>query len=163
MVSTWKQVRDHPNYQVNTDGYVLNATTQRVLKDWRVSSGYRVVGLGRGVRFYVHRLVTEAFLGKGLGLDVNHKNGDKSDNRLENLEYCTRSANQYHAALIGLKPRGEDSHLSKLDNEAARHIIETKGQTTHEEMARMYNVKSATVRAIRAGRRWRWLNKEVIG
>lgn len=63
----------------------------------------------------VHRLVMEAFfpirdLDK---VQINHKNGIKSDNRLENLEWCTRSQNQKHAVINGLKITNPENH-SKL-------------------------------------------------
>lgn len=56
-----------------------------------------------------HRAVAEAFIPNPSGLpEINHINGDKKDNRVENLEWCTRRQNAAHASIIGLLPTGED-------------------------------------------------------
>jgi len=68
-------------------------------------SGYPVLQLRRDNRSHainVHRLIAIAFLGERKGMHVNHINGIKSDNRIENLEWCTRSENMQHARRIGL-------------------------------------------------------------
>ena len=63
----------------------------------------------------MHRLVAEAFLGLS-DLVVNHINGDKLDNRLENIEYTTPEQNSAHAAKSGLYKKGEDHVNSKMSN-----------------------------------------------
>lgn len=72
----------------------------RVLKPWRDANGYRVVyvchdDLRRAVN--VHRLVAAAFHGDEPDHDVNHLDGDKSNNRPENLTWCSKSENMRHA------------------------------------------------------------------
>jgi hypothetical protein len=78
----------------------------RVLSPWRDSNGYEVVYLaypGRREAVNVHRLVAMAFLeDSGAGLDTNHKDGIKTNNRPENLEWCTRKENMAHAIKMGL-------------------------------------------------------------
>lgn len=78
-------------------------------------NGYQYVSLSKNNKkktFRVHRLVMEAFnpVNKIKGYDknytINHKNGIKTDNRLENLEWCTQSENQIHAFKNGLNPLG---------------------------------------------------------
>ena len=68
----------------------------------------------------VHRLVAEAFLGgPHPDLDVNHIDGDKTNNCIENLEWCTREENVRHAVRIGIRPgpRRQAVRINELDIE----------------------------------------------
>lgn len=79
----------------------------RVLSPKKSSDGYLWVGLykdGECTYRYIHALVAEAFLGRReTGMEVNHLNGRKGNNRPSNLEYCTPSENMKHAYRTGLK------------------------------------------------------------
>lgn len=71
-----------------------------------INSGYLIAKMyvnGKHTQRTVHRLVAEAFLGEQKGMDINHKNGNKKDNRLCNLEYCTRKENMQHCVRNGLR------------------------------------------------------------
>lgn len=70
------------------------------LTPFKKSNGYLSVGLC-GKKLYVHRIILECYTGLSK-LHCNHKNGLKSDNRLENLEWCTRTENMKHAYSQGL-------------------------------------------------------------
>ena len=99
----WKTIEDHPNYEVSSDGDVKNSKTGKILKPVATYNGYlRVTLNGRLCR--IHRLVADAFLVKGDGYtQINHKDGDKRNNRVDNLEWCTPSENIKHAHRMGLK------------------------------------------------------------
>lgn len=104
MKEIWKSILEKPWYMVSDTGRVRNTRTGHYLTPSKNNSGYYTVSLGRDTpgRF-IHRLVAEAFVdGCEPGLDVNHKNGDKTDNRRDNLEWCTRRDNVKHAFAIGL-------------------------------------------------------------
>ena len=80
---------------------------ERVLKSSPNSRGYHLVDLhrnGERLSASIHALVANAFIGKtdGRKIQVNHKNGIKSDNRAENLELCTQQENMKHAFALGL-------------------------------------------------------------
>lgn len=99
------------NYTITTDGIITNIITNKQLKGFKHStSDYRVVQLtidGVKKKFYVHRLVAETFLGKPKdnSMVVNHIDGDKTNNCLNNLEWVTRSQNSLHAINTGLTSR----------------------------------------------------------
>ena len=84
----------------------LRTVKTRVLRNNDNGSGYLQVQLSSGGERQprlIHRLVAEAFLPPEDGLVfVNHKDGDKANNRLENLEWCSRSGNMVHAYAVGL-------------------------------------------------------------
>jgi hypothetical protein len=94
----WRPVDGWP-YEVSSDGWVRSR--RRVLKPLPHPSGYRCVILSdapRKLMAYVHRLAADAFLAPDATRpEVNHKNGDKADNRVANLERCTKSENAIHA------------------------------------------------------------------
>lgn len=76
------------------------------LKLCKINSGYLIAKMyvnHKHIQRTVHRLVAETFLGKHEGLDINHKNGNKQDNRLENLEWCSRKENMEHCSRNGLR------------------------------------------------------------
>lgn len=100
----WKTVEDFPDYSINRSGRIWSRFTRAFRKDKDNGNGYRYINLSRdGVRYTrsVHRLVVATFLGES-DKHVNHINGDKTDNRLENLEYVTASENVQHAHDTGL-------------------------------------------------------------
>lgn len=113
-MALWKRIDDFPNYEVSDTGKVRNSKTNRILKQRLNTYGYDRVCLynsdGVSDRL-VHRLVAEYFCdGAASELDVNHKDGCKTNNNAENLEWCTRSHNVKHAYDNRLKtPSGPHS------------------------------------------------------
>lgn len=93
----WKPVKGlEDKYEVSNTGLVR--TKPRILKPYPAKKGgHHQINLGTHRRTYVHRLVAEAFLMTDPDRPwVNHKNGDPSDNRVENLEWCTPGENIAH-------------------------------------------------------------------
>lgn len=124
MTEAWKDIAGYEGrYQVSNAGRVkalsfmqryllrngreaFRRTKERIVAVQRINSGYLVAHLhfdNRRRAHLVHRLVAEAFACKSANLEVNHRNGDKGDNRAENLEWLTRKANHLHAINIGLR------------------------------------------------------------
>ena len=93
----WKKFRDF-DYLISNDGLIKRIKTGKIIKQSEIY-GYKIVCLtknGKHYHFRVHRLVGELFL-QITGSVINHKNGNRSDNRCENLEWCTQSYNVKHS------------------------------------------------------------------
>lgn len=104
-MGNFKRLTSYPDYAVNALGQVFSFKTYKILKPLISSVGYEQVCLYGGTgpkRPFIHRLVAEAFLGRS-NLDVNHKDGNPRNNKLENLEFCSRQENIIHTYRTGLK------------------------------------------------------------
>lgn len=101
------ETKQFGSYVVYPDGRVYSNFKKRFLKPYVSANGYERIKLYKNKTDWesttVHRLVATVFLEKPEGKDqVNHKNGIKTDNRVENLEWCTGSENQKHSWAMGL-------------------------------------------------------------
>ena len=135
----WLPIPDFPNYEVSSNGRVRNIKTNRILKGELVKGYPRVVLCDRGSYkpVTVHRLVADVFYdGDHDGFQVNHIDGDKTNNFIGNLEWVTCSENLRHAYRSGLrsapcpKPRKvrivETGEVFNTLSDCARHIGGTK-------------------------------------
>lgn len=117
----WKPIKAFPYHRISNLGRVKSyiGARPKVLKGGINSHGYRIVALAENKKLYIHRLVLEAFVGLcPKGYVTNHKNGNKLDNRLENLEWITPSENTQHAYRLGLMTKeGEDNSNTRLKSE----------------------------------------------
>ena len=117
MEEIWKQIKGgYEEYQVSNFGQIksLKNKNEKILHLYKDRQGYMNVRLckdGTVKKFKVHRLVTMAFIENLNGFpEINHKDGNKENNFVENLEWVTRSQNIKHAFDTGLKPRNSTGY-----------------------------------------------------
>ena len=93
----WSTIKDYPNYEVSSLGRVMNIKTGRIIKPAPLKNGYFIINLcnDKGIKsVFVHRLVAEAFILNPENLEtVDHINGDKSNNSVNNLQWMTQADN----------------------------------------------------------------------
>lgn len=114
----WKDIEGHPNHEVSDLGRVRNKKTGRIMKQFRGQNGYLQLQIDkRNER--VHRMVATAFLGGNhQELDVNHKDTNKENNCVSNLEWTTRSENIIHSFKHGIRKSNLTDDLRKKGSQA---------------------------------------------
>lgn len=96
-METWRKIAGS-QYLVSNEGRIKSLRSGRILKPWlNCATGYPQVRIGGRKKHSVHRLVACAFLGEFPDLFVNHKDGSRTNNNVENLEWVTHSGNMKHA------------------------------------------------------------------
>lgn len=162
-------------YQASTDGDIKSTRSGKILAVTLTPLGYGYVSLNMNGKQYkksVHGLVARAFYGLPAdGYEVHHKDSNRINNALENLEYVTHSENIKHSWAHGRITRkrqerqrgvnhfniGSDNPGSKLNGiqvSEIQKLLAQKKQTINE-IAKQYNVTAHAVSAINRGYVWR--------
>lgn len=133
MCNSFVSIKGYENlYGINKQGEVFSYRSRKVLKPIIKNTGYACVSLydisGRYKSKYIHILVAETFLGKeNKGLVVNHKDLNKLNNCVDNLEFITQEQNIYHSKINGkqIRNKGKDNKKSKevLQYDLQGHLI----------------------------------------
>jgi len=125
-LQNFRPIKDFEDrYFVSVNGEVYSKKTKRLLKPLENEKGYLSVELWRNYKRVVkkiHRLVAETFLENPRNLkEINHKDGNKQNNRAENLEWCTRSENLKHAYKMGLRITHTQNKLNQDKQLSHKH------------------------------------------
>lgn len=159
----WKPAFGFSAYMISSEGRVMNIVKQKGTRPGKIlkatnARGYlslRLRNNGKYEHAYVHRLVLKSFTADH-GVQVNHKNGIRSDNRLENLEWCDAAENLTHACRVLGKRRGShhwNTSITESDVLEMRHA-HASGESVMS-VTRRYDLSHATISRILNGRIWR--------
>lgn len=191
MKETWKWIDGYPNmYQVSNFGRVRSVDRDvycevspnklqhifgKILKQRLNKKGYPIVYLskdGKQKTIAVHRLVAKAFIDNPLSLpQVNHKDGCKTNNNVDNLEWCDNSYNQKHAHEIGLYPTYEETMgwgrparavaMLDLNTGEVLKTFKTLASVKRETGINQFNVRSVCLglRNHAGGYGWKFINE----
>ena len=116
MKEIWRDIPFDNKYKVSNLGNVFSKKTNIIMKQNTTKKGYKRVQLSNGKRYLVHRLVAETFIPNPESKpQVNHIDGNKQNNCVDNLEWCTQSENMRHALTNSLKvmPKGKNVYNAK--------------------------------------------------
>jgi len=159
--STLGRIRSKDSWVNNRHFVSLKLRKGRIRQLCPDKAGYLKVGLYKGykgITTTVHRLVALTFLPNPENKpQVNHKNGKKWDNRVENLEWCTMAENRQHAFATGLQSqKGEKNTQAKLTLEKAVEIRErhAKGERIYL-LVKEYGVSQGCITEIINNRNWK--------
>ena len=159
-----KQIKDYPNYSVSKEGEITNILTNKKLSQYNMK-GYMRVNLCNEYghkRFLVHRIVAENYIdNKENCKEVNHINGIKSDNRIENLEWCTRSHNLKHAYDNNLRDNVAKVAVVQLDK-SKNYIAEYKSiaEASKKSSIKPQNISHCINKKQKTAGKFIWLRKE---
>ena len=177
----WRIIEEFTDYSISDNGqikrikYKKGYNSGRLLKPARIKCGYLRVDLYNGGKRpkhkLIHRLVLENFkpIENMNNLDVNHKDGNKENNSLYNLEWLTRSENHKHAYSNKLKTqKGDFNNNSKLKSEEvwlikrilnSKHYKNKKISLTY--ISKMFKTTHQTISAIKNNKLWKHIIYEV--
>jgi hypothetical protein len=156
------EVKDY--YTINNKGEIYSINSGLMKTRDRAGTDYQIINLkvnqGGSKTFRVHRLVMMVFqpIDNPEDYEVNHKDGNKKNNQLSNLEWCTASENQKHAFANGLqKPRrGSRSNWAKLSEQDIQKIFTLREEgLTQREIGEYFNCSPSNIGYILRGKTWK--------
>lgn len=148
-------------YFVNIKGDIFNKDKVQ-MRPQKHTGGYLVIRLWnpdtrKHEQRYIHRIVAKVFLDNPNKYKyVNHIDGNKKNNCVENLEWCSAKDNTKHAYDNGLAKHGEKSTSSKLTQDQVNEIRSTykKGKITYVELGKIYGISKQQIERIVNKKRW---------
>jgi len=158
MNEIWRDIPSLPYYQASSLGRIrslpgrtkFSRKTICYLKCRENSTGYLRFGIPGNKTFFVHRAVAEAFLGLANGLTVNHKDSNRKNNNLDNLEYMTQSENIVHARNLGrIKKAFSLEQVLEI-----KKIKQNDPNVSSYDVASKFKVNATSIQKIWSGSTW---------
>ncbi len=164
----WEPIPEFTHYEASTCGRIrsLRFDKIKIMKPAIIQRNYRQVNLsfGTGHKHYlVHRLIASTFLpNPNSKQEVNHRDGNKANNQVANLEWISNQENITHAVNSGIRGQGERHHRSKLTEQDVRWIYaaHSKGSETAQQLADRFAVSVVQIRNILRGTSWSHLSND---
>jgi len=166
----WEHIPNYPDYMISKTGEIRSLDKivnfsggkrlrkGRVLKQWITVAGYKRVSLYNcdGQKFLVvHRLVAQTFMPNPENKScVNHKDCNKQNNRIENLEWVTNMENSNHAKVNNRLPCGENHKSSKFTLEQIMKIRENPERLSRRKLSIIFKTSHSHIRRIQENQVW---------
>lgn len=151
----WRDIKGFKNYQISNKGRVRRKLLHgkyRILKTYARPDRYVAAAIFRNKKHfhvYVHRLVAIEFLrSPRTGEEVNHRDGNKANNCIQNLEWVTVSENAVHAFKLKLRKSGTQSINSKLTLKQVRSIYRKRYKISSITLSKQMKVSKPVILSI---------------
>ena len=154
-------IKDFEKYSITRDGRVWSSKRNIFLSAGLAGKGYPMVVLWKDGKAYarlIHRLLGLAFIPNPENKsEINHIDGDKTNNYLNNLEWATPHENRLHAYRLGLAGSGENHHQAKLKQSEVDYIREqyASGKYTQTRIANVFGVSTSLIQKIVNRIKWK--------
>lgn len=156
-------------YDIYPDGSIISHSFNhngKHIKSHKSYNGYLRVPINvdkKRLTFSVHRLVALTFIPNPKNLPtVNHIDGNKQNNNMDNLEWASVKDNVLHAHKIGLRNyTGEKNPKARLTNSQVRQIFKLRGKLTQIKIAEKFNVSRSAISCIFSGQNWKFIKAEL--
>jgi hypothetical protein len=156
------KIKEFPKYEISDMGVIRHIESKRIKSQYVSSTGYYMVsfygGNNKSKPQRVHRLLAKVFIPNPKKHPfINHIDGNKLNNKLNNLEWCTNSHNIEHAFRMGLiNNTGVNNGMSKLNDIKAKEIktLLNKGYSQYR-IARLYKVSRSAILKIKLNLTWK--------
>lgn len=158
----WRIVPSYPQVEASNLGRIRSSKNKIIKSIYVDKQGYCRIGIwikDKTIVVRIHQLIAEAFHGfkSNKSIFVNHLDGNKSNNNIENLEICTPKRNSNHAKDIGLISIGENTYNALLKNWQVQwiHIMYLYGATFTEIREKFNLPKKYNISRVLDGKRWK--------
>lgn len=154
------KIANFENLEISKSGVIRNRNTLKIKSQYVGSTGYYMTSVSVNNKtkpYRVHRLLAETFIQKRDGCSfVNHIDGNKLNNSLENLEWCTHLENMQHAFRTGLANNSNEKNgMSKLNtNDVLAIKTMLKNGISQYKIADKFNVSRSAILKIKLGKTW---------
>lgn len=156
----WKQILNY-DYEIYSTGIIRRISTKAVKKPYIIHNGYLAVQLnlsGKRKGFLIHRLLAEYFIPNPENKPyVNHKDSNRLNNSLDNLEWCTHQENVIHSYQEGFASNtGSNNGFSKLTENDVYEIkrLRTEEKLTYKQLSTKYSVSQGCIAGIISEVNW---------
>lgn len=158
----WEQIEDY-DYEINIKGIVRRISNKKIKKSFKRPDGYIGIQLYKSKteikNFQLHRLIAIAFIDKPENKNIiNHKDSNRENNSLSNLEWATKEENDKHGYEFGnASNKGSKNGFSVLTEEQVLEIRKkrTKDNLTYQKLAEIYNVSYGCIAGIIQRTNWK--------
>jgi hypothetical protein len=164
-VMSWVEIKGFPGYRISKDGRIYTEKRNKIMREHRTNySRVKLFQNNKAKMRFIQCLVAEAYIPNPENKpQVNHKNGNHFDNRVENLEWMTAKENSQHSCSTGLRPPPKGKRVTQYNDNWEKICdypsLKTASAATGAPTNTIRLVCNSK-RQLSGGYRWKWVDKK---